>query len=350
MIMIAVSIWFVWLAVASALKFHVMQKSIPRSDFVLRQSSVGHEMHTLVFAVKQNNLPALDDMLIERSTPGNALYQQWLSFDEITTLTRNIEGTSQVLHWLNFHNISITWTSIRQDYIKAEANISIWEILLDTKFHMWEDLSRTHSGAIKSNTIHRAKQYSLPEHLTPHVSAVFNTVQVPPVFAPRYQLGESDNTQFRTNLRVNKVNPTNNPQNEQNEHMKQHEQNKQTTATNGKITVSFLNELYEISSNTGLGTQSQSVFETSEQSYSPTDLSLFQSTYNLPQQAALHPFGFNTTQCSGSTDCTEGNLDVQYIMGVAQQTATIYWYVLCLYVAITFHTLALESLYTLFLP
>lgn len=29
-----------------------------------------------------------------------------------------------------------------------------------------------------------------------------------------------------------------------------------------------------------------------------------------------------------AVDCYEGNLDVQYIMGVAQQTATIYWYVL----------------------
>ena len=32
-----------------------------------------------------------------------------------------------------------------------------------------------------------------------------------------------------------------------------------------------------------------------------------------------------TTTCSSS--CNEGNLDLQYLMGVAQGTATIYWYV-----------------------
>jgi hypothetical protein len=29
---------------------------------------------------------------------------------------------------------------------------------------------------------------------------------------------------------------------------------------------------------------------------------------------------------SGSPDCLEGNLDLQYIMGMAQSTVTIYWY------------------------
>ena len=318
--MIAVVAWLALAIVASASKFRFMQKSIPRSDFVRRKPSLGHELHTLVFAVKQNNLIALDEMLIDRSTPGSKLYQQWLTFDEVTALTKNSEGTHEVLSWLQSNNITVTWTSIRQDYIKAEANISTWENLLITKFHVWEDLSRpntntnTNTASGKTRRMHRATQYSLPEHLTPHLSAVFNTVQVPPVFAPRYQL--RDSKEFRTNLRINKLDPT-------------EKSNKHTATTDGKVTVSFLNELYEISSNTGLGTQSQSVFETAEQSYSPTDLSLFQTKYNIPQQSALHPFGFNTTQCTGSVDCTEGNLDVQYMMGVAQQTATIYWYVKC---------------------
>jgi hypothetical protein len=78
----------------------------------------------------------------------------------------------------------------------------------------------------------------------------------------------------------------------------------------------------------GNSTLSQSVFETSSQYFSPSDLTIFQNDYDLTVQAAEAINGFSTSQpCSGTINCDEGNLDVQYIMGVAQKVATIYWYV-----------------------
>ena len=83
------------------------------------------------------------------------------------------------------------------------------------------------------------------------------------------------------------------------------------------MTVSFLNSLYQISSNVGNSHLQQAVFETSNEYYSPSDLLQFQNTFGLPRQAAFDHNGFNTTDCV-SKDCYEGNLDLQYIMGVAQ--------------------------------
>jgi hypothetical protein len=84
----------------------------------------------------------------------------------------------------------------------------------------------------------------------------------------------------------------------------------------------------------GNSSLSQAVFETSNQYWSPTDLQDFQEYYGLTVQTAEDVGGYYTTSstgsCStsgGSPDCNEGNLDLQYIMGVAQNVATIYWYV-----------------------
>lgn len=49
-------------------------------------------------------------------------------------------------------------------------------------------------------------------------------------------------------------------------------------------------------------------------------------------QAAQNVGGYATTApCStsatGSINCNEGNLDIQYIMGLAQSTVSVYWFV-----------------------
>ena len=71
----------------------------------------------------------------------------------------------------------------------------------------------------------------------------------------------------------------------------------------------------------------QTVFETQQQYYSDADLLTFQSKYDLTIQAVNNIGGFETSSCgTGSINCQEGNLDVQYIMGIAQNIHTIYWY------------------------
>jgi hypothetical protein len=100
------------------------------------------------------------------------------------------------------------------------------------------------------------------------------------------------------------------------------------------VTIPFLRNLYQIprppSSNphtiTGARVRSadvsrQSVFETNQESFSNQDLATFLRTNSLPQQKAVAVGGGETDTCSlsGSTgaSCFEGNLDVQFITGIA---------------------------------
>jgi hypothetical protein len=298
------------LVVVSA-KFHVMTKSIPRSTFVKVAESAPEEMHELVFSVQQKNLVEFDQMLLERSTPGNPLFQKWFTFEEVGQLTSNPEGAKEVKDWLAANGITVSWESAHQDYIKASAPISKWEQLLDSKFYQWED----HSRGVK-RFMHRAEQYSLPAEVKPHLFAVFNTVQVPPVFKPKYQrLTNSDaEPSFKTSFTV-----------KPSKDYKTLRGKKSATAVDGYVTVQFLNEFYDITSNEGDATMSQSVFATDGRGFSPTDLTLFQDYYSLPAQACEAPYGYSVEDCGYY--CYKGSVDVQYMMGVAQQTTTIYWYV-----------------------
>ena len=96
----------------------------------------------------------------------------------------------------------------------------------------------------------------------------------------------------------------------------------------GSVTPRLINQFYSVSSNVGNFLVSQAVYETNNEGYSLTDLKKFQQTFDLPEQT---PKNFNSFpgmhDCSSSSaSCYEGNLDVQYIMGIAQNVNTIYDY------------------------
>jgi hypothetical protein len=325
-------------------KFHMTKKANARKDFVLKAPADADAVHELVFAVKQKNLVEFDKVLMERSTPGKPMYQKWLSFDEVGAMTSNPEGAAAVVQWLTENNIAVKWTSAHKDYIKAEAKISQWEKMLNTKFHLFEDLSRKNDFKESSRLMHRAHEYSLPETMSEHLSAVFNTVQVPPVFKPKYRkvTGKlADQFKEEYTIRKRDINAPSSQQMlrramENKKKNKTQQLMKGTTSSSSKkdmsssnvdpVTVQFLNNLYDITTNNGKSTMQQSVFETADEMFSPDDLAQFQTYYNLRSQTCEAPYGFSTTDCTNN-DCGEGNLDVQYIMGISQKTTTIYWYV-----------------------
>jgi tripeptidyl-peptidase-1 len=289
-------------------------KRIARDNFVKLSRAEHDTKHALVFAVQQRNLDFLDKKLIEISTPGNANYQQWLTYDEIGEITSNQQGAQEVLNWLEKHGAHVVWTTNHNDYIKAEAPISTWEMLLHAEFYEFHDQSRQTKKNNGLAKYLRADQYTMPAEIKSHLSAVFHTVQTPPEMRQRYHTAEeasSQQTNFRTDYTISKTNFRGS--------------SNKATLGQGVVTVQFLNEYYHISNNTGSALLQQAVFETGEEHYSPNDLTQFQNTFGLPVQDAEAPFGYTTTDCVGNS-CYEGNLDVQYIMGVAQQTTSVYWY------------------------
>jgi hypothetical protein len=264
-------------------------------------------------------------------------------------------GSQAVQQWLNEQNIDISWTSKRSHYLKASAPISTWETTFNTEFFAWEDtMARKHTqGVIHSHQHHqnitstdssfeyiRATEYSIPIELQPYVTAVFNTVQAPPVITNNYQVRKGPGfkpTKFQTKVTTkefvemmseqtatDKINSIDDRTNRKLSTI-------QTTESVNSIhllqdttptTVSALNKLYKIPSNKGNATQRQTVLQMSDSFWSPDDLLLFQQRYDLPQQAALDEGNFannsrTSTQCNVD-NCVEGNLDIQYISGIAQ--------------------------------
>ena len=162
--------------------------------------------------------------------------------------------------------------------------------MFNTAFYKWKDQTKNN----QSDIYNRAESYYLPIGLDKHISAVFNTVQTPIALNEKYHLKK--NVPFKSTFIVKGEN--------------------KAVMYDGTVTVPFLNQIYNINSNLGSNKLNQSVFETGIEYFSPNDLSTFQQLYKLTNQAAVVPNGFSSDQCSatGTIDCFEGNLDIQYIM------------------------------------
>ena len=336
----------------------ITSKNQKRDTFIKRGLPDQNAAHEVVIAITQKNLKFIEAETLEIATPTSPRYQNWYSKKEIGELTKNDESAEAVRAWLLSEGVTITWESVYREYCKATASVATWERLLQTTFSVYEDTqigsARTRRGRKSSSSSSgggnspylfvRSLEYSLPHALAPHVFAIFNTAQVPPIISQKYHRnpaavvgGEggdirgaggggdgSSSSVFKTVMSIDETLPSPSAS------LSPPSLPGSGGGGSGSVTVSFLDSYYKINSNLGSKKQNQSVFETSNEYFSQNDLSQFQSTYGLTLQAAVSIGGFETASCSSSgspTNCEEGNLDIQYIMGVSQVTTSYYWYV-----------------------
>jgi len=244
--------------------------------------------HTITLSIKQNNIELLKNMLEERGNPNNSKYQNWLSFNEIGKLVENKNATKATTEWLIDNDIKDFNISAHGEYITAKSSVEKWNKLFKMSLYKWEN-------KINKNIIFRADNYTIPDILKSNVNHIFNTVQLlPNIYHSKIA------KKFINNLRQN-------------------------VAFQG-TTISFLNNLYKIPSNIGHPNISHAVFETSEQKFQQSDLLKFQSKYGLTKQSALVYGTDPLLSGCNSNNCGEGSLDIQYIMGIAQVSPSIFWY------------------------
>lgn len=305
-----------------------MEKMTDVSDFSKLHSSAAELLHDVVIAVTQRNMDELHDMLMERSHPNSVMYQQWLSTDEIDTLTQNKEGVKEIQQWLTSHDISITRISKHLNYIHAKAPIKVWEDVLQTKFHYWKD-TRDINGKVKY--YHRSEDYTIPSHLSRHITAILKTSQVPPIL---YHHGKLIPDETKNNIKDNygsgsrsqtNIRPNDDDQIKSKSSLSHRKAASCSTSSECPTTVDFLNNLYSINTNLADNSFYQAVFQTNDESFSQLDLSYFQSYYGLTSQTAAIK-NTEATTCADTSKCSEGNLDIQYIMGVAQKAVGVFWY------------------------
>jgi len=152
--------------------------------------------HEVLVAVTQLNLDVLEREVAERSDPANAFkYQEWLSFDEVGAIVRNVGATRTVTAWLEENGATVTWTAPFGDYIRAVAPLRTWEHLLSAVFHVWEEeeaaarpRSAAANAAAEARRVRhhvRSESYTIPAHLSSSLSAVFNVADFPARVTPR---------------------------------------------------------------------------------------------------------------------------------------------------------------------
>lgn len=267
------------------------------------------QIHEVVFAVQLQRIDELTRILLDVSDPQSDNYGKYMTKQEVVDLTSNPIANSKIREHLTSSGATFIMESDGGDYITASGPISLWEEMFDTRFYAYHQKRET-GGVLE---ILRAEEYSVPLHLHEYVSAVFNTVQMPMVV----RAGP-------TPVPL-KVSPTDKASNS-------NSNSKRSSAVSkrfpGSITPTVLKSFYNIDSTIGSRNSTQAVFETVTQYYSPQDLLKFQSTFNLNLGPVLNVGGHNNdSQCiMNSENCLEGNLDIQYIMGVAEASpTTFYW-------------------------
>jgi tripeptidyl-peptidase-1 len=310
-----------------------------RHDVRVVRDASANVKHKLIFGIKQNNLDRLTDILHEVSDPLSPEYGQHWSKEDVAKLTANPEGRYAVMSYLEANNIVIVDQTLNGEYITAEATVRQWEGMLNCKFRVYQLLSADDKETESSygdltNHIIRTDSYSVPEELSNHLFAVFNTVQFPHRIPkskqqkPISELKIKDDQGISRSFRVTK-------QQQPQEYTDKMIDWKEDGLQEGFVTPAFLAIYYDVPFTQVDSTVTQAVLESLDDALNPNDLTAFQKEFNLDVQPIAPDAGgqyrghVSKDACNPKkfASCGESNLDVQYMMGMAQGSPTSYIYV-----------------------
>ena len=265
------------------------------------------QYHDVVFVVQQKNMDILTRLLLDVSDPSSEKYGNHLSKEEIDDLTYNGDSHQIVMAYLNSVGAEVVLVECSGELIRARAQISLWETILDTEFHHFShknsmdgiDAANDETGTLDERTFIRTEKYSVPISLDDHVAFVLNTVQIPPPKSRRYSSAD-----------MGSYGPA-----------KSSSFSQSSLYTEGHISPQLINDAYNIDDNTGHPRATQAAMQGLGQIFSPDDLRTFQTYYQVPI-LAVNRSQENMTRpsewCATNLDlCAESNLDLMYMLAVA---------------------------------
>ena len=283
---------------------HVLKEGMPllssRSDLIKRSPLRDDHIHEVIFVLQQRNIDELTRILHDVSDPMSPNYGNHLSGEQVGAMTMNPEAREAVVTYLNLNGATITAETLHSEFITATAPISVWNKVLDTQFMSFHQ--RQIDGDIEE--IVRAERYSVPIELDEHVDCVMNTIEMPIVFTRKaniYKPSSSTGSKGRFN----------------------------EAEYNGYVLPTTIRKYYNLSGNHGSELSTQAIFGGHLDYLNPIDLAKFQSFDDIDiNQPALNINGHVTSDTSTMVpggDWGEGNLDVQYIIAVSNDSPTTYW-------------------------
>jgi tripeptidyl-peptidase-1 len=241
--------------------------------------------HNLVFGVvlKHKNLDILEKNFYERSDPDHPLYGNWLSAEELAEMTRVEGAEEQVRSFIEERGGRVVHRSRFGEYLKVEMSCERVEEMFSTQ--VWEYGSQEFDFKIS-----RAEKIVVPMDLEWNTESIEHLDYFP---------------NFGAKIASLHLNTT--------------------EITDPKL----IYDTYGIPNSRKVQSENstQSLFESIGQQVSPDDLSRFQKLFDLTEKSIDRFVGPNDPSiCVTEKDnCSEANLDVQYIMAVAQGATTWYW-------------------------
>jgi len=241
--------------------------------------------HEFIIVPKQKEGAAdqCDSLISEISNPTSAKYGHHMSAYQVERMFNSRENIQKVKKWLESKQLS--YTSVA-GFIKVRAPLSHVESAFSAEFHEFSSVS--------GKTVKRTSEYTLPQEIEGHVDFISGMTEFP---AADKKYKNSVNTRI-------------------------------TKRQGGYVYPSTINTVYNIKDNKVANKNStQSLFEALGQQFSPADLVDFQYYNSIPDQPVDTIIGSNNgLWCfTNPNNCGEANLDVQFIMGVAQGSPTTFW-------------------------
>jgi tripeptidyl-peptidase I len=270
--------------------------------------------HELIFAIKQLNVDTLNNLLLSVSNISSPSYGHYLSREELATYTSNPSAVQSVTNYLRARGITNFRTTKYGEYIIATAPLFMWEVLFETVFYkVANGIDKKRGRGSGQQTALRGLQYNMPKDLDPHLQAVFNIIETPSFSRLTNTISGEAISKHKLAATLAELLPADKMIN-----------NKLNAYVTGFTYPNLINHYYNVSSNRGGNLTSQAVFETSGQMFSSVDMEIFENSFDLPIAQPTTDINDHiiTTACKGIKDCAEANLDVQYLMAVAQDIPT----------------------------
>lgn len=327
-----------------------------------------HAMHTLMFSIKQRNIDNLPDLIAEVSFGMQS--RPHYSREEVAALTANPEASAAVMSFLSNANKDgniVIDTGPYGEHIKATAPVHLWSSLLKTQFRNIQvapiETSSSSSSiprdpSLAPKNVVRALEYSLPETLVSQLEDVHGTIQIP---ALKKQFGKvikklsedevkeyeeftssndygvlSSNSFLRAGKNFQEIHLDSDEEESSGIYRGSRKHLQSVSMDPTKLRNRYnIGSSYEASENV-----SQVILTMLDLTLSEGDLSLFQdnivqiSGYSETVDTWYRQPGVDfyqdreTGTCLSTQDCTEPNLDMQYIMATARNAHNAHHYLM----------------------
>ena len=285
---------------------HIFKESVPllssRGDLISRSSIPPDHIHELVFVVQQQNMEILTDVLHDVSDPASPNYGQHMSMEQVSAMTLNPVARDAIVSYLHSIGASVTSEILSGDLITANAPISVWERVLNTEFYTFHQ--RQPQGEMQQRV--GAEMYSIPCELDPHLESVLNVIDMP------YHISLPTRSRSRSYALTRKQRNS-------------RDFKTQVSDPPGYLRPQEIRAYYNLSDVYGSAQSTQAAVAFSKNYFSPQSLANFQKYISFQTlQPALTHGGYVSD--SPSVDSGEGNLDIQYLIGISPGSPTTFWH------------------------